>query len=92
MLFLSIGAALWLSTFFESVYTGFLLIGAFYGILFIFMFVYGRKMIERKILHTFSALFYDEDDPKPVDLAEEEIRKHEILLREEAMKEAEKSK
>lgn len=92
MLFLSIGAALWLSTFFAHVYVGFLLIGAFYGILFIFMFVYGRKIIERKILHTFSTLFYDEDDPEPRDLAQEEIRKHEQLLREEAIKEAEELK
>jgi hypothetical protein len=32
LLFLSIGLAFWLGTFFESVYVGFLLVGAFYGV------------------------------------------------------------
>ena len=86
MLFLSIGAALWLATFFDNPYSGFLLIGAFYGILLIFMFIYGRKIIERSILYKFSDLFYDENDPEPRELAHEEVRKHEQLLRENALK------
>ena len=40
LLFLSLGAAFWLATFFENVYAGFLLIGAFYGIILIFMFIF----------------------------------------------------
>lgn len=73
MLFLSIGGALWLSTFFEHVYVGFLLIGAFYGLLLIFMFVFGRKIIERNLLFKFSGLLYDEDDLTPKEVAKQEV-------------------
>lgn len=73
MLFLSIGAAFWLGTFFEQTYVGFLLIGAVYGVILIFMFVVGRKIIERNILHKFSGLFYDEDDLDPQEVAEKEL-------------------
>ena len=73
-LFLSIGAALWLGTFFEHMFVGFLLIGAFYAIIFIFMFIYGRKLIERKLLLMFSGLVYDEHDIEPKLRAEMEIQ------------------
>lgn len=92
MVFLSIGAALWLSTYFENMFSGFLLVGAFYGIVFIFMFVYGRKILEKKIIYIFSGLFYDEDHPEPKDLVKEQIREHDELLQEEAIKKVEKSK
>ena len=72
-LFLSIGAAFWLATFFEHVYVGFLLIGAFYGIILIFMFIFGRKIIERNMLHKFSGLLYDEDDLDPKVATENEL-------------------
>ena len=92
MLFLSIGAALWLSTFFEHSYVGFLLIGAFYGILFMLMFVFGKKMIERKLLHSFSSLLYDEDDIEPKVKAEEEIQEYQATLTEKALRESDLSK
>src|SRR5690606_34373228 len=76
-LFLSLGGAFWLATFFENVYVGFLLIGAFYGIILIFMFVFGRKIIERKILYKFSGVLYDEDDLDPKVVAEKEIKEFE---------------
>lgn len=85
MLFLSVGAAYWLSTFFEHVYSGFLLIGAFYGILLIVMFVFGRKIIERKLLHTFSGLLYDEDELDPQIKAENEMQPYGQTLREEGV-------
>lgn len=73
LLFLSVGAALWLGTFFEETFVGFLLVGAFYALILIFMFVIGRKMIERKILYEFSGLFYDEDEPEPETKARNEV-------------------
>lgn len=86
MLFLSIGAALWLGTLFEQTFVGFLLIGGFYGIVLIFMFVYGRKLIERSMLHKFSGLFYDEDDIDPKDLARREVVEFTALQEEKLMK------
>ncbi len=86
LLFISIGAAMWLGTFFEESYIGFLLIGALYGIALIFMFVFGRKIIERKMLQKSSGLFYDEDDIDPKEAAQREIadfvarRKEETIL------------
>lgn len=73
MLFLSIGAAFWLGTLFDQPFVGFLLIGALYGIALIFMFVIGKGIIERRILHKFSGLFYDEDDIDPKDVASNEL-------------------
>jgi len=88
LLFLSLGAAFWLATFFENVYAGFLLIGAFYGIILIFMFIFGRKIIERKMLHKFSGVLYDEDDLDPKALAEEEIEEYQKTLEDEAIRKA----
>lgn len=82
-LFLSIGAAFWLATFFEHVYVGFLLIGAFYGIILIFMFIFGRKIIERNMLHKFSGLLYDEDDLDPKVATENELNEYQHTLSEE---------
>src|SRR5690554_7892291 len=62
LVFLSMGAAFWLGTFFEHVYAGFLLIGGFYALVLILAFVFGKGYIERKILGTFSELFYDQED------------------------------
>ena len=92
MLFLSIGAAFWLATFFENVYFGFVLIGAFYGIILIFMFIFGRKIIERKILYKFSRLLYDEDDLDPRVLAEKELEEYQQTLQDEAVRKANISK
>ncbi len=92
LLFLSLGAAFWLATFFENVYAGFLLIGAFYGIILIFMFIFGRKIIERKMLHKFSGVLYDEDDLEPKVLAEEEIVEYQKTLEDEAIRKADISK
>ena len=73
LLFLSIGAAFWLGTFFDEVFVGFLLVGAFYAVLLIFMFVMGRKIIERKIIYEFSGLFFDDDDEDPETEARKEV-------------------
>lgn len=83
-LFFSIGAAFWLSTFFESTYVGFLLIGGFYSLILIFMFIFGRKMIQQKILNVFSEIFYDEDDEKYRKPTSEELDELDFFVREEA--------
>jgi ABC-type multidrug transport system fused ATPase/permease subunit len=85
-LFLSLGAAFWLATFFENVYVGFLLIGAFYGVILIFMFIFGKKILERKMLYKFSGVLYDEDDLDPKKVAEKEIMEFEETLEEEAIR------
>jgi hypothetical protein len=86
MLFLSIGAAFWLGTFFEHVYVGFLLVGAFYGIMLIFMFIFGRKIIESSLLHNFSGLLYDAEDLEPKVAVEQEISEYQETLQEEEIK------
>lgn len=86
MLFLSIGTALWLNTFFENIFTGFFLIGGLYGFILLFMFVFGRKIIERKMLISFSALFYDESDPEPKFMAQRELNEYENLLKEQDLR------
>ena len=86
MLFLSIGAALWLGTFFENLFVGFLLIGGFYGVILICMFIFGRKIIESKILNSASSLLYDENDPEPSVLADNEIVEYENMLNEEKVR------
>ena len=87
LVFLSIGAAFWLGTFFEDVYVGFLLIGAFYGILLFLMFVFGKKIIERKMLYNFSGILYDEDDVEPKLRAEEELEDFQDLLKDDTLAE-----
>ncbi len=83
LVFLSIGAALWLGTFFEHMFIGFLLIGGFYAVILIFMFIYGRKIIERNLLLMFSGLVYDENDVEPKIKAELEILEFERSLTKE---------
>lgn len=90
-LFLSLGAAFWLSTFFEEMYIGFLLIGAFYGIILIFMFVYGRKIIERNLIYKFSGLLYDEDDIDPKIAAKKGVEDFKETLEKKQMEEVNES-
>ncbi len=87
-LFLSLGAAFWLGTFFEHTYVGFLLIGAFYGIILLLMFIFGRKILERKMLYTFSGLLYDEDDIAPKAMAEEELKEYQSTVKNDAVRES----
>lgn len=86
MLFISIGAAFWLNTFFDNAFAGFFLIGGFYGVILIFMFIFGRKIIESKLLFSFSGLLYDEDDPEPSFLARKEIEEFELDLKNEELR------
>ncbi|WP_310994275.1 phage holin family protein [Aequorivita marina] len=81
MLFLSVGAAFWLGTYFEHSYVGFFLVGAFYGILLIFMYVFGKKLIERGMLRKFSKFLFDEDDDEPKDVAEKEVEEFRKVIK-----------
>lgn len=86
MLFLSVGAAFWLGTFFEHSYVGFLLIGGFYGFLLILMYIFGKKLIERGLLQKFSSLLYDEDDIEPRKAAADEIEEFKQSSQKEALR------
>lgn len=87
LVFLSVGAAFWLGTYFEHVYVGFLLIGAFYGIVLLLMFVFGKNIIERKMLYKFSSILYDEDDTEPKEKAEQEIEDYQDILKNDTLAE-----
>lgn len=89
LLFISIGGALWLNTFFENEFAGFFLIGAIYGVFLIFMFVFGRKMIQRRMLYSFSGVMYDEDDLEPRYKAEQELEEFEGVLKTESLRQEE---
>lgn len=89
MLFISVGAAFWLGTFFEHSYVGFFLVGAFYGVLLILMYIFGRAIMESRLLHKFSSLLYDEDEMEPKKVARQEIEEFQQELHEEAMEETE---
>lgn len=86
MLFLSIGAALWLGTFFAETYIGFLIIGGVYGFALILMFIFGKNIIESQMLQKFSGLFYDEDDLDPKDVAAKEIEEFTAMQRAEILR------
>lgn len=85
LLFLAIGAAFWLGTLLESVFSGFLLIGGFFGLILICMFIFGRRLIEKKILSNFSDFFYDDEESISKEKeVERELDELELLIREEA--------
>ena len=64
LLFISIGVALWLGIILESSFAGFLIVGGFYGIVTLFLLLFGKKLIERSLLIKFSELIYDDDSDK----------------------------
>lgn len=88
LLFLSIGAAFWLGTYFEDVFAGFLLVGGFYAFVLLLMFIFGRKIIERTIIGSFSDLFYDEDEEyvDPRLKVENELDELEYMINREALR------
>lgn len=90
MLFLSVGVALWLGTLFVEAYIGFLIVGGFYALALICMFIFGKKMIEKSIIFKSSRLFYDEDDLEPQERARRELDEFSAVLRKEEWKENEK--
>lgn len=92
MLFISIGAALWLGTILDSAFAGFFIIGGIYVVILIFMFALGRKIIERRMLYSFSGLMYDEDDPDPRYMAEREIADLKNELRKDVLQKEKFSK
>lgn len=90
LLFLSIGAAFWLGTFFEHGYVGFFIMGGFYGIFVILMFIFGRDIIRKNMLFKFSGLLYDAEDIAPKVAAEKEIDEFEDTMKEKVLDNEEK--
>ncbi|MAP55675.1 phage holin family protein [Altibacter sp.] len=73
LLFLSVGVAFLIGNSIGTVSVGFFIVGAFYGVILMLMYAFGRKTIERKMLYKFSVLLYDEDDIPPKQMAEAEL-------------------
>ncbi len=80
LLFLSIGVALWLGIIMESSFAGFLIVGGFYGLVTLFLVLFGKKMIERSLLIKFSKLLYDEDDISPKQQAKKEVKEYQETI------------
>jgi len=76
LLFLSIGVALWLGIILESSFAGFLIVGGFYGLVTLFLLLFGKKMIERSLLIKFSKVLYDEEDVSPKKQAKKEVKEY----------------
>jgi len=76
LLFLSIGVALWLGIILESSFAGFLIVGGFYGLVTLFLLLFGKKMIERSLLIKFSKVLYDEEDVSPKKKAKKEVKEY----------------
>lgn len=72
LLFISIGVALYLGIVMESSFAGFLIVGGFYGLVTLFLLLFGKKMIERSLLLKFSKVLYDEDELSPKKKAKKE--------------------
>lgn len=59
LLFLSLSAAFWLGTLLESTAKGFLIVGVFYVLIGIIIFLF-RKRLEKPLLKKFSKFYFDE--------------------------------
>lgn len=76
LLFISIAAAFLVGNAIGKVSYGFFLVGAFYGVVLLFLFIFGRPIIERNLLIKFSKLIYDENDLAPKKVAEKELNSY----------------
>ena len=83
LLFLSVGTAFLIGNALGKVSYGFFIMGGFYGIITLLMYIFGRNTIERNMLIKFSRLVYDEDDITPKQAAEEELEEYAETLEKE---------
>ncbi|OAB80246.1 hypothetical protein [Cochleicola gelatinilyticus] len=80
LLFISIAAAFLIGNELGKVSYGFFIVGAFYGIILLLLFIFGRPLIEKNLLIKFSKLLYDENDLTPKEAAEEELNSYSETL------------
>ncbi|WP_114492301.1 hypothetical protein [Candidatus Ulvibacter alkanivorans] len=83
LLFLSVGMAFLIGNSLGKVSYGFFIMGGFYGIITLLMYIFGRNTIERNMLIKFSRLVYDEDDITPKQAAEGELEEYAETLEKE---------
>lgn len=58
LLFVSIASALALGNYFQSNILGFLLVGGFFAILFVFIYVFRKKLVEKTLLSKMSDIYF----------------------------------
>ena len=83
LLFISIAAAFLIGNSLGKVSYGFFVVGAFYGVILLLLFIFGRPIIERNLLIKFSKLIYDEDDVAPKKIAERELESYSETIKKE---------
>lgn len=86
MIFLAIGFALWLGYLIGHSWAGFLIIGGFFLLLFVLMLLFGRKLIEGKILYHFSGIMHDEEELTPEKATDQDLNRLEMSIEEEKLR------
>lgn len=71
ILFISIGASVWISTALETPSVGFFIVGVFYLLLFLFILLFGGKIIKNLLVMKFSKIYFkkfeiDSEPKKPM--------------------------
>src|SRR5690606_1445478 len=79
LIFISIGGALYLSAVIGNPFAGFLIVAGFYLLVLLFVLIYGKAFIERKMLFKFSDLLIEEDDDMPQNNVAENIMEEDNL-------------
>ncbi|HZW77811.1 MAG TPA: phage holin family protein [Flavobacteriaceae bacterium] len=92
LIFLSIGFALWLGYILGHSFFGFLLIGGVFLLLFILMIAFGRKIIERKVIHFFSGIVQDEEGLTPQEATGQDLNRLEMSIEEEKIRRANRNR
>lgn len=66
LMFLSVAVAILLGEVLESPSAGFFIVAGFYFLIFLFLFIFGRPIITKKVLTKYSQLVFNEDTQKEV--------------------------
>lgn len=86
MIFFAIGFALWIGYLIGHSWVGFLIIGGVFLLLVILMLLFGRKLIERKILYHFSGIMHDEDELNPEKATGKDLARLEMSVEKEKLR------
>lgn len=86
LIFLSIGFALWIGYLIGHAFAGFLLVGAFFLLIFVLMLIFGKRFIEKKVLYHFSGIMADEDELTPEEATGRNLNRLEMSIEEEKLR------
>ncbi|HIB47435.1 MAG TPA: phage holin family protein [Flavobacteriaceae bacterium] len=64
LIFISFGVAMWLGKIFDSMLTGFFIVGVFYLVIFLLILFFGKNHIDKSILSKFSELVVEDEEEK----------------------------